>query len=160
MMRAFLVIFAMLSTDAVAADWQLLDKSGGVSSYIDRSSQRNEMTVHIAWLKSVHDKPQKLRQKGAGGTYAQKVELVYMDCPSRSYSIQKTIYSAKDGTPVGPEGSATRFEPVVPDSPSELRYIAMCGKSYSAFDELRDKGIRYRDLSEPEPKFKWNPFAK
>lgn len=159
-MRTFLVLFFMLSTHAVAADWKLFDKNGGVSSYIDRSSQRNEMTTRIAWLKSVHDKPQKLRKEAAGGLYVQKVELVHMDCPTRSYSIRKTVYSAKDGTPVGPAGDATDFQPVVPDSPSEVRYVAMCGKTYSAFDELRDKGIRYHHLPEPEPKFKWNPFAK
>jgi len=160
MFKAFLMAFVMLSTDAFAANWQLFDKSGGVNSYIDRSSERNEMAMRIAWLKSVHDKPQKLRKKAAKGVYIQKIELVHMDCPSRSYSIQKTIYSARDGALVGPEGGATGFQPVVPDSPSEVRYVAMCGKTYSAFDELRDKGIRYRNLAEPEPRSKWNPFAK
>jgi hypothetical protein len=158
MIRILLALVVMLSTDAFAADWQLFDKGDSASSYIDRSSRRKEMTVYIAWLKNVHAKPQKLRQKVAGGVYVQKIELVHMNCANRTFSIKKRIYSAKDGTPLVTEDGAAGYEPVVPDSPSEVRYIAMCGKTYSKIQELNDSGVQYTPTE--EPKSKWNPFTK
>ena len=160
MIKALSFTLVILCCDASAADWQLFHKTSEVSSYIDRSSQRNKTTMRIAWLKSVYGTPQQLQQKSSQGKYVQKLELLHMDCPGRSYAIQETMYSAKDGEPTRAEKGATAFKPVIPDSISEVRYKAICGAHYSKLDELRDQGIRYRDISDPEPKSRWNPFAK
>jgi hypothetical protein len=160
MIKALFIALALLCCDAFAADWQLFDKSAGMRSYIDRSSQGNKMTTRIAWVKSVYEKPQQLRQKSRQSTYVQKMELVHMDCPARSYLIQETIYSSKDGELAGSKQGATGFKPVFPDSVSEVRYKTICGAHYSKLDELHDQGIRYRDISDPKSKSRWNPFAK
>jgi hypothetical protein len=59
---------------------------------------------------------------------------------------------------VATEDGTAGYEPVVPDTLSEVRYSAMCGKTYSKIQELSDSGIYYTPLE--EPKFKWNPFTK
>lgn len=162
MRRTLLVFVAMLSTNACAADWELFDKKNGVTSYIDRDSQRRDedRTGYSAWLKSVYDKPQKLSQKGPGNEYVQKMELVHMHCSDRNYFIEKVVYSAKDGTPVISKKIEGGSGVVVPESPSETRYIELCKKPFSAIRELSNRGIYYKPLKEePKPKW-WNPFAK
>ena len=157
MLRVFVLAACMLATDAFASDWQLIEKTTIGSAYIDRASQRRDMTVYIAWVKSVSAKPQRLHPKGATAYYTQKLELVYMDCEKRNYLIKKSVYSSENGATVASDDGTAAYEPVVPDSSSEVRYTAMCGNDYSSFKALRDKGIEYRPLE--QPKSKWNPFS-
>lgn len=153
---------AVLSMNVSAADWELFEKKNGVSSYIDRDSQRKDEaeTSCIAWLKSVYDKPRKLPQKGPGNEYVQKMELVYMHCSNRSYLIEKTVYLDKDGNPVIAKKPERDYGVVVPESTSETRHVTMCQKPFSAIRELSNRGIRYKHIeAEPKPKW-WNPFTK
>lgn len=153
-----LAAIGMLSaTSAFAADWQMFDQRANAKSYIDKGSQKRDMTVYTAWLKTVHEKPQKVPRQAGSGVYSQKLELVNMDCAARTYSIDKVIYSAKDGLVVASHDAGTRHDPVVPDSPSEKWYTAICGKR-GTFQDLVDKGIHYQ---QPEkPKSRWNPFDR
>jgi hypothetical protein len=161
MRRALLMFVIMLSSNAFATEWELFDKKNGVSSYIDSDSKRIDEadSKHIAWLKSVYDKPQKLRQKAPGNEYFQKLELVYMNCSERSYLVDQTVYLDKDGNTITPKKVERDYGVVVPESTWETRHMAMCKKPFLSIRELSKRGIRYHDLEEPKPKW-WNPFGK
>jgi hypothetical protein len=148
----------MLTIGAHAAEWQPIEKNETFTSYIDRASQRREMTVYIAWIKNVNAKPQRLRHNGSTASYVQKLELVQMDCEKRRYVISKGVYSSGNGVTVATDNGTTGYEPVVPESSSEAQYIAMCGTGYDGLKALRDKGIEYKPLI--EPKKNWSPFSK
>jgi hypothetical protein len=154
---ALAAIAVLCATSASAADWQMFDQRGNAKSYIDKGSQRRDMTVYTAWLKTVHEKPQKVPRQAGRGMYFHKLQLVKMDCSARTYLIDKVIYSAKDGVVVGSEDAGPRHDPVVPDSPSEKWHAAICGKR-GTFQDLADKGIHYQQLE--KPKSKWNPFDR
>lgn len=158
MVRMLFALVVMLSTNASAAEWNLFEKRDGVNSYLDLDSLRVNEDMYTVWLKSQYAKPQKMRQKPPGGTYSQKLELVHMECSQRSYHVEKSIYSTEDGTPVATKKDENGFETVVPDSPSEVIYTAICKRSDVKFRALSNQGIRYSPLKE-EPKW-WNPFAK
>jgi hypothetical protein len=147
MVRLLLAFAVLLSTNVLAADWELFDKSNSVSSYLDLDSLMLEETKYTVWLKSVYAKPQKLRQD-PGGAYFQKLELMHVECSRRSYFIEKSIYTSKEGTPLATRTTETGPETVTPDSPSEVRYIAICKKPGRAFRAMRNQGIRYQPLEE------------
>ena len=146
MTRLLLLCIAILSTQASAADWQVFEKHARVSSWIDRSSHSHEDTVYSAWIKDVHTTPQRLRRGAGAGMYDQTLELVHMNCASRRFSIEKSVHQRANGSLVIETTHRERYTPVVPDSPAEARYKALCGPAYGKLHELRDKGVRFVPL--------------
>lgn len=160
MVRPLLALLVMLSTSASASDWKEFEKSDGVISYLDLDSLMKDETTYTVWLKSVYAKPQKIKQKASGAVYFHKLELMHVNCSGRSYFIEKTVYLTKDGTPVSTKKAETGPETVLPDSPAEIRYDAICKMRFAASRALMNTGVRFTPLEEkPKPKW-WNPFAK
>lgn len=160
MIKLLIAVLAILCADAVASDWDEFEKRDGVISYIDLDSLMVQETTYTFWIKSVYSKPQKMNPKSRGSDYLQKLELMRVNCAGRSYYLEKTIYLSKDGDPLITKRSETGPETVVPDTPVEVRYNAICKMRFARARALMNQGARLIPPEERKPQSKWSPLTK